>query len=89
MKSKKQSQSFEIEFTPEQEDEFVDNADYPSWTTIISIALLSARDHPEDITFVDVGKEESARLVENALMNIAEQGNMDALQIEVRVNTLH
>lgn len=89
MKSKKRSQSFEIEFTPEEEDEFVDNASYPSWATLISVALISARSHPNEITYVDVGKPESGRLVENALMTIAEQGDMDALQIEVRVNTLH
>ena len=89
MKSKKQSQNFEIEFTPEEENEFVDKASYPSWTTLISVAIITARKHPDEITYIDVAKIETASLVENALITLAEQGDLDALRIEIRLNTLH
>ena len=89
MKSKKPPTTFEIEFTPDAEDKFIDTASYPSWSSLRSVAILTARSHPNEIIYIDVGKQESAKHIDDALLSLAEEGEIAALQIEVRCNSLH
>lgn len=52
-------------------------------------ALADAQKYPDKIITIEVGKIESADLIEEAIMALMSQGNLAALRISVEIKTLH
>lgn len=59
------------------------------WTTIVMRALADARRNPDKLITIQVGRPESAAVIEEAIMALMGQGNLDALRIQVELETLH
>ena len=59
------------------------------WTTIVMSALADAKRNPDKFVNIEVAKEESAMVVEQALMALIAQGEMAAFRITVDLKTLH
>ena len=57
------------------------------WTTIVMSA--DAKRNPDKFVNIEVAKEESAMVVEQALMALMAQGEMAAFRITVDLKTLH
>lgn len=59
------------------------------WTTIVMGALADARRNPDKMINIEVAKEESAMVVEQAIMALMAQGEMAAFRLVVDLKTLH
>lgn len=59
------------------------------WTTIVMSALADAKRNPDKLITIQVGRPESAAVIEEAIMALMGQGNLDALRIQVELETLH
>tara|TARA_Y100000401_G_C8300403_1_gene213714 strand:+ start:818 stop:1042 length:225 start_codon:yes stop_codon:yes gene_type:complete len=59
-----------------------------SWSFIILDAIAKAKKYRKVIT-LDVGKETSAIMVEDALTRMAIEGEEAAMYIQVKLHTLH
>mgnify|MGYP001337020610 FL=1 len=59
------------------------------WTTIVMGALADARNNPDKMINIEVAKEESAMVVEQAIMALMAQGEMAAFRLVVDLKTLH
>tara|TARA_A100001201_G_C4084679_1_gene200070 strand:- start:1098 stop:1304 length:207 start_codon:yes stop_codon:yes gene_type:complete len=59
------------------------------WTTIVMGALTDARNNPDKMINIEVAKEESAMVVEQAIMALMAQGEMAAFRLVVDLKTLH
>ena len=59
------------------------------WTTIVMSALADAKRNPDKLITIQVGRPESAEVIEEAIMALMGQGNLDALRIQVEIETLH
>jgi len=59
------------------------------WTTIVMSALADAKRNPDKLITIQVGRPESATVIEEAIMALMAQGNLDALRIQVEIETLH
>mgnify|MGYP003137159809 FL=1 len=59
------------------------------WTTIVMSALADAKRNPDKLITIQVGRPESAAVIEEAIMALMGQGNLDALRIQVEIETLH
>ncbi|MEK9566279.1 MAG: hypothetical protein VW125_04180 [Flavobacteriaceae bacterium] len=67
----------------------ISKTDALQWTTIVMGALADAQKYPDKIITIEVGKIESADLIEEAIMALMSQGNLAALRISVEIKTLH
>ena len=59
------------------------------WTTIVMGALADTRNNPDKMINIEVAKEESAMVVEQAIMALMAQGEMAAFRLVVDLKTLH
>ncbi len=59
------------------------------WTTIVMSALADAKRNPDKLITIQVGRPESVAVIEEAIMALMGQGNLDALRIQVELETLH
>tara|TARA_R100001443_G_scaffold100560_2_gene108010 strand:+ start:3667 stop:3879 length:213 start_codon:yes stop_codon:yes gene_type:complete len=59
------------------------------WTTIVMGALADAKNNPDKMINIEVAKEESAIVVEQAIMALMAQGEMAAFRLVVDLKTLH
>ena len=57
------------------------------WTAYVLEAVGKAKKYNKPV-FLDVGKESTAFMMEDALMNLAMNGEAAAWRVEVRVHTL-
>ena len=58
------------------------------WTAYVLEAVGKAKKYQKPIT-LDVAKESSALLLEDALLNLAMNGENAAWRVEVKLHTLH
>ena len=59
------------------------------WTTIVMGALADAKRYPDKMITIQLAKEESALVIEEAIMALMAEGNLAAFRIGVEVKTLH